>query len=214
MRRLLIPLILVVSISMSVSAESYIINGRATYSDNSQVVLKDITITCDTTESDCRQFQGTTTQTDRYGNYSMVFNVDDEDDGVKILLTLQGEDFPHTINIGLMRASGGSITQDLKLSDDSTPMGAGFSSGCCLLFFVLVALYVVGKTARMLSTPAGRMEFRGYKPEKYAQCPVCNVPVPNHQLTKHLIVDHDIEMFEAGEMCGKVLRGTWSNEEE
>ena len=28
------------------------------------------------------------------------------------------------------------------------------------------------------------------------------------------IIDHDIEMFEAGEMCGKVLRGTWSNEEE
>ena len=41
-----------------------------------------------------------------------------------------------------------------------------------------------------------------------------NIPVPHHQITKHLILDHDIEMFEAGQMAGKVLRGTWSTEEE
>jgi hypothetical protein len=58
------------------------------------------------------------------------------------------------------------------------------------------------------------MEFRGYKPEKYVECPVCNISVPHHQLTKHLIIDHEIEMFEAGEMAGKALRKTWSTEEE
>lgn len=214
MRRLLIPLILVICFSVSASAETYIITGTATYSDNSQLVLQDISIGCEASENNCRQFQGTTTQTDRYGNFTLAFTVDEEDDGTRILLTVKGEEFPHTIDLDRLRASGGSVIQNIRLSGDSTPMGSGFSSACCLILFVVMALYILGKTTRMLSTPAGRMEFRGYKPEKYVQCPVCNIPVAHHQLTKHLIVDHDIEMFEAGQMAGKVLRGTWSTEEE
>ena len=214
MRRLLIPLILVICFSVSASAETYIITGTATYSDNSQLVLQDISIGCETSENNCRQFQGTTTQTNRYGNFTLAFTVDEEDDGTRILLTVKGEEFPHTIDLDRLRASGGSVIQNIRLSGDSTPMGSGFSSACCLILFVVMALYILGKTARMLSTPAGRMEFRGYKPERYVQCPICNIPVAHHQLTKHLIVDHDIEMFEAGQMAGKVLRGTWSTEEE
>ena len=214
MRRVLIPLALVLFFSVSASAETYIITGTATYSDNSQLVLQDISIGCETSESNCRQFQGTTTQTDRYGNFTLAFNVDEEDDGTRILLTVKGEEFPHTIDLDRLRASGGSVIQNIRLSGDSTPMGSGFSSACCLILFVIMAIYILGKTARMLSTPAGRMEFRGYKPERYVQCPVCDIPVAHHQLTKHLIVDHDIEMYEAGQMAGKVLRGTWSTEEE
>ena len=214
MKRLLIPLILVICFSVSASAETYIITGTATYSDNSQLVLQDISIGCEASENNCRQFQGTTTQTDRYGNFTLAFTVDEEDDGTRILLTVKGEEFPHTIDLDRLRASGGSVIQNIRLSGDSTPMGSGFSSACCLILFIVMALYILGKTARMLSTPAGRMEFRGYKPERYVQCPVCNIPVAHHQLTKHLIVDHDIEMFEAGQMAGKVLRGTWSTEEE
>jgi len=214
MRRILIPLALVLFFSATASAETYIITGTATYSDNSQLVLQDISIGCETSESNCRQFQGTTTQTDRYGNFTLAFNVDEEDDGTRILLTVKGEEFPHTIDLDRLRASGGSVIQNIRLSGDSTPMGSGFSSACCLILFVIMAIYILGKTARMLSTPAGRMEFRGYKPERYVQCPVCDIPVAHHQLTKHLIVDHDIEMYEAGQMAGKVLRGTWSTEEE
>ena len=214
MRRVLIPLALILFFSVSASAETYIITGTATYSDNSQLVLQDISIGCETSENNCRQFQGTTTQTDRYGNFTLAFNVDEEDDGTRILLTVKGEEFPHTIDLDRLRASGGSVIQNIRLSGDSTPMGSGFSSACCLILFVIMAIYILGKTARMLSTPAGRMEFRGYKPERYVQCPVCDIPVAHHQLTKHLIVDHDIEMFEAGQMAGKVLRGTWSTEEE
>ena len=214
MKRLLIPLILVICFSVSASAETYIITGTATYSDNSQLVLQDISIGCEVSENNCRQFQGTTTQTDRYGNFTLAFSIDEEDDGTRILLTVKGEEFPHTIDLDRLRASGGSIIQNIKLSGDSTPMGSGFSSACCLILFVIMAIYILAKTARMLSTPAGRMEFRGYKPERYVQCPECNIPVPHHQLTKHLIIDHDIEMFEAGQMAGKVLKGTWSTEEE
>ena len=94
MRRILIPLVLVVFFSLTASAETYIITGTATYSDNSQLVLQDITIDCEPSESQCRQFQGTTTQTDRYGNFTLAFSVDDDDDGTQILLSVKGEEFP------------------------------------------------------------------------------------------------------------------------
>ena len=86
MKRLLIPLFLVLTFSITASAETYIITGRATYSDNSQLVLQDITIDCEPSESQCRQFQGTTTQTDRYGNFTMAFSVDEDDDGLGLRL--------------------------------------------------------------------------------------------------------------------------------
>ena len=34
-----------------------------------------------------------------------------------------------------------------------------------------------------------------------------------HEMVKHLIVDHDIEPVEAGKMTGMVMRKTWSEEE-
>ncbi len=212
MRRIVLPLLVLILFTMTVSAETYIINGRATYSDNSQVQLYDISIDCEIGENECLKYRGTTTQTDRYGNFTMFFNADEDDDGTQILLTLKGEEFVHTIDLALLQSSGGSITQNIKLTQSAT-QSAGFSSGCCLIFFVIMALYIIGKTARRLSTPQGRLEFRGYKPVKTLECPTCNVVVSQHQLLKHLVVDHDMELVAAGELTGKAMRKTWSEEE-
>ena len=214
MRRALVPLILVIIFSTTVNAETYIINGRATYADNTQLILQDISIDCESTESNCLQFKGTTTQTDKYGNFTLAFSVDEQDDGTQILLSAKGETFVHTIDIELLRANGGTLYQNIKLNQFSAPAGSGIGSLCCFLIFIIIAIYVFGKTARMLSTPRGRMEFRGYRPEKMVECPVCQITLPNHQLVKHLIVDHDIEMFEAGEMAGKLFKKLRTGEEE
>lgn len=212
MRRIVLPLLVLLLFATTASAETYIINGRATYSDNSQVQFYDISIDCEVSENNCRQYRGTSTQTDRYGNFTMFFNANEDDDGTSILLILKGEEFEHTIDLALLQSSGGSITQDIKLTQSAT-QSAGFSSGCCLIFFVIMALYIIGKTARMLSTPQGRLEFRGYKPAKTLECPTCNVVISQHQLLKHLVVDHDMELVEAGEVTGKAMRKTWSEEE-
>jgi hypothetical protein len=37
--------------------------------------------------------------------------------------------------------------------------------------------------------------------------------VLQHQLVMHLIVEHDMEPEDAGELTGKVMRRTWSEEE-
>ena len=89
MRRIILPIALAMFFSLTASAETYIITGTATYSDNSQLVLQDISIDCEPNESQCRQFQGTTTQTDRYGNFTLAFSVDEEDDGTQILLSVK-----------------------------------------------------------------------------------------------------------------------------
>ena len=213
MRRLLLPVLVLTLLSVTVSAETYIITGRATYADNSQVSLYDISIDCDGSENNCFQFRGTTTQTDRYGNYTMAISVNEGDDGTTILLELKGEEFPPTIDLSLLESSDGSITQNIKLAQYPSPAGSGFSSGCCLFLFIIMALYIITKTARMLSTPQGRMEFRGYKPARTLECPTCGEVVAQHQLLKHLVVEHDLELIEAGEITGKAMRATWSEEE-
>ena len=170
MRRLLLPVLALVLFSVTVSAETYILTGTATYADNSQVQVYDITIDCETGESNCLQFNGATTQTDRYGNYTLAIGVDEKDDGTRILLKLRGEEFLHTINLELLEASGGSITKNIKLEQ--------------------------------YPSPASTLE-----------CPTCGEVVAQHQLLKHLVEVHDMELVEAGELTGKAMRNTWSEEE-
>tara|TARA_X000001036_G_C20622698_1_gene783764 strand:- start:197 stop:838 length:642 start_codon:yes stop_codon:yes gene_type:complete len=213
MRRILMPVLLVLFFSVTVSAETYIITGRATYADNSQVQLYDIGIDCEDGENDCLKFRGNTAQTDRYGNYTMVLSVNEEDNGTRILLTLRGEEFVHKIDLAVLESSQGTITQNLKLSQYPSPAGSGFGSGCCLLLFVIMAVYILAKTARMLSTKQGRLHFRGYKPVKTLECPKCNLVVSQSQLLRHLVVEHDMEITDAGQLTGKTMRKTWSEEE-
>ncbi|MFL2962500.1 MAG: hypothetical protein ACJZ2K_05940 [Candidatus Poseidoniaceae archaeon] len=213
MRRILMPILLVLFFSVTVSAETYIITGRATYADNSQVQLYDIGIDCEDGENDCLKFRGNTAQTDRYGNYTMVLSVNEEDNGTRILLTLRGEEFVHKIDLAVLESSQGTITQNLKLSQYPSPAGSGFGSGCCLLLFVIMAVYILAKTARMLSTKQGRLHFRGYKPVKTLECPKCNLVVSQSQLLRHLVVEHDMEITDAGQLTGKTMRKTWSEEE-
>ena len=125
----------------------------------------------------------------------MAIGVDEKDDGTRILLKLRGEEFLHTINLELLEASGGSITKNIKLEQYPSPASSGFGSGCCLLIFVIMALYAITKTARMLATPEGRLEFRGYKPARTLECPTCGEVVAQHQLLKHLVEVHDLSLI-------------------
>ena len=213
MRRIIVPLCIVLLFSFTASAETYIITGQATYSDNSKVQHQDISIECAASESNCRQWVGVTDQTDKDGNFTIIFQVDSEDEGTEILLRIKGEDSPHIINLGLLESSGGTVTQNIKLDQLPKTPGSGLGTICCILMFAITAVYTVGKTARRLSTPEGRLEFRGMKAAKIVNCPECGVGIAKHLLLAHLIADHDIEMFEAGEMAGKVMRKTWSEEE-
>ena len=65
----------------------------------------------------------------------------------------------------------------------------------------------------MLSTKQGRMEFMGMKQARMLECPTCKEMVAQHELVMHLITEHDMEAFDAGELAGKVMRRTWSEEE-
>ena len=70
------------------------------------------------------------------------------------------------------------------------------------------------RTVAGLATPKGRMAFQGYKEPPRHACPVCSEQVAQHNLVKHLIFEHDHDPMEAGEAAGKVMRRSWSTEEE
>lgn len=198
---------------MNAQAETYKISGRATYADDTPVSLHYVSIKCEQGAIDCYQYQGTNAITDAAGYFTLLIQTSDDDD-VEILLTLRGENFSHTIDLAThQNSSDNRVYQDLQLKQNPPPSGVMAGLSCALLVFVLTFISVLGRTRRRLSTTQGRLEFMGHKQAKQLQCSLCNELVLQHQLVMHLIVDHDMEAMEAGELTGKIMRRTWSEEE-
>jgi hypothetical protein len=214
MRRILVAAILIVFFSPLVSAETYVISGKATYADNSPVSLDYVLVECENGNTQCYQYRGTKAMTNAYGEYTLVLDADSEEDGLEILLTLRGENFSHIIDLESQQSSNqGSVIQDRKLSQYPPPSGVFMGFGCVIVLFVLVFVSVLLRTGRRLTTREGRMEFVGFKKARQLKCPKCNEIVLQHELIKHLIIDHDLEALDAAEITGKVMRRTWSEEE-
>ena len=214
MRRVLLVILFAVILFPLASAETYRISGRATYADGSVVQLDYVSVQCEQSNFDCYQYRGTNVLTDAYGDFTVVIDADGEEDDLDILLALRGETFTHTIDIAKHQSSSeGKVYQDIQLAQDPPPSGVFMGFGCVIVLFTLVFISVILRTGRRLSTKQGRMEFMGYKRAKQLQCPLCDEMVSQHELVMHLIVEHDMEAFDAGQLTGKVMRRTWSEEE-
>ena len=196
------------------SAETYRISGKATYADNSAVALGYVYVNCEQGAFECYQYRGTEAMTNAYGEFTMVIDADSEEDGIEILLTLKGENFTHVIDISQHQNSPDSkVYQNLKLQQNPTASGVMMGFGCFIVLFVVAFVSVLLRTGSRLSTKRGRLEFMGYRQAKQLECPECKEMVFQHELVKHLIVDHDLDPLDAGEITGMVMRRTWSEEE-
>ena len=214
MRRVLLPLLLVILFSLNAQAETYRISGKATYADNSPVALEYVFVECEPGLIDCYQYRGTKAITDTYGYFTLIIDVESEEDDLDLRLSLRGENVTHTIDISKhQNSSDNQVYQNIQLEQNPPPSGVFMGFGCFIVLFVLVFISVILKTGRRLSTKQGRLEFMGYKQAKQLQCPTCKEMVLQHELVMHLIVEHDMEAFDAGQLTGKVMRRTWSEEE-
>lgn len=214
MRRFLIPLLIVVLLSPTAQAETYRISGKATYADGTPVTLDYVYVQCIPGDFACYQFRGAQSVTDAYGSYSIVLDVTDDEDDLDILLNLRGENFTHTIDLDAYRNStNNQMTQNIQLEQNPPPSGVFLGFGCFIVLFAMVFVSVLLRTGRRLSTKQGRMEFMGMKQARMLECPTCKQMIAQHEMVMHLIVEHDMEAFDAGELAGKVMRRTWSEEE-
>ena len=214
MRRVLVALLFAVILLPIASAETYRISGKATYADGSAVQLDYVSVQCEQSNFDCYQYRGTNVITDAYGDFTIVIDADTGEDDLDILLALRGETFTHTIDISAHENSSESkLYQDIQLAQNPPPSGVFMGFGCFIVLFVLVFVSVLLRTGRRLATPRGRMEFMGYRPARQLECPKCEESVVQHELVKHLIVEHDLDPLDAGQLTGKVMRRWWSEEE-
>ena len=214
MRRVLLALLFAVILLPIASAETYRISGKATYADGSAVQLDYVSVQCEQSNFDCYQYRGTNVITDAYGDFTIVIDADGEEDDLDILLALRGETFTHTIDISAHEnSSENRLYQDIQLAQNPPPSGVFMGFGCFIVLFVLVFVSVLLRTGRRLATPRGRMEFMGYRPARQLECPKCKESVVQHELVKHLIIEHDLDPVDAGQLTGKVMRRLWSEEE-
>ena len=212
----LVLLVAVLALPLA-SAETYRISGQATYSDNTPVMLRDVYVECRPGNVDCYQYRGASAITDAQGVYLIAIDVDEDEDGTEIYLQLRGENFTHVIDLDTFRnTSEGKMTQNIRLSQDSS--GSGFFSGlgCCLVLFGLVFMSTLLRTVSGLATPRGRMRPSwGYREPTRYECPVCGdnrgAAQPGEAF---LIFEHDYDPMDAGEAAGLVMRKSWSKEQE
>ena len=213
MRRVLLVLLFAVILLPLASAETYRISGKATYADGTPVTLDYVSVQCEQSNFDCYKYRDTSALTDVYGDFTIVIDAEEKEDGLDIQLAVRGESFTHSIDISKhQNSTDGKVYQDLQLSQNPSA-GVFMGFGCCIVLFVVVFISVLLRTGRRLSTPQGRMEFVGYRPARQLECPKCKESIVQHELIKHLIVDHDMEAVEAGQLTGKVMRRLWSEEE-
>ena len=214
MRQALLLVFVLVMFSPLASAETYRISGKATYADGSAVQLDYVSVQCEQSNFDCYQYRGTNVITDAYGDFTIVIDADAGEDDLDILLALRGETFTHTIDISAHENSSQSrLYQDIQLEQNPPPSCVFMGFGCFIVLFVLVFVSVLLRTGRRLATPRGRMEFMGYRPARQLECPKCKESVVQHELVKHLIIEHDLDPVDAGQLTGKVMRRLWSEEE-
>lgn len=214
MRSVIVAVLLIVLITPSAQAETYRITGKATFADSTPVTLDYVYVQCIPGDFACYQYRGAQSITDAYGYYSIVIDVTEDEDEMDILLNLRGENFTHTIDIQAHRdSSNNQMVQDIRLEQNPPPSGVFLGFGCFIVLFTLVFVSVLLRTGRRLSTREGRMQFIGMKQARMLECPTCKQMVAQHEFVMHLIVDHDMEAFEAGELSGRVMRRTWSEEE-
>ena len=214
MRRVIIAVLLIVLIAPSAQAETYRITGKATFADSTPVTLDYVYVQCIPGDFACYQYRGAQSITDAYGYYSIVIDVTEDEDEMDILLNLRGENFTHTIDLQAHRdSSNNQMVQDIRLEQNPPPSGVFLGFGCFIVLFTLVFVSVLLRTGRRLSTREGRMQFMGMKQARMLECPTCKQMIAQHEFVMHLIVDHDMEAFEAGELAGRVMRRTWSEEE-
>ena len=207
MRSLWVAVLLVFFVFPSlVEAETYRISGIVTYSDGSTVNYNDVEIICQSQEYDCHPFRGTESNTDMYGRFTLELDVEEYHDGAELILNVRNENFSHIIDISEMQNSSQNfVDNDIQLLQNRppAPIFSGFT--CGLIIFSLAFGMVLVRTATRLMTPVGRSEFVGYRAPRIVECPECHGRIEQHRLISHLIVEHEIEPLEAGEIAGIVF---------
>ena len=140
MRKVALAALLVILLSPLASAETYRISGKATYADTTPVSLDYVYVECEVGAYECYQYRGTKAMTNAYGDFTVVIDAGNEEDGIDILLSLRGENFTHTIDLVKHQNSAeGKVYQDLRLSQN--PRHQAFSwalaASLCYLFWSL-----------------------------------------------------------------------------
>jgi len=209
--RLLIRTVLVATTLLCMSglvfAEPYTISGSVAYQNDTPVQYEEVEIDCATYEYDCHAFEGQSEPTDHSGGYELTIEVDESYDGAELLLTIRGESFSHVINLSAadQTSEGYVIEQDIILVQNS-PTGPIFTGlGCSVLVFSVAFILILIRTVRRFSVEGEGERFVGRKTNPITDCPVCEGRLPRYLLTRHLIVEHEIDAHEAAEMVGSML---------
>lgn len=203
------------STTTSVQAEHewdhrYTISGKVLDSDGDTARGVKVKIDCSpgkTDESLCDLNMERESSTGSSGIYELVLHFHSPDHGKTLILTVEGNEFNHTIDLegddGEMAEEDRYVTLDLLLSND-VPVWSYFMPFIVMTVLIISTIFFIMKKKEIWIFSPKAVQTNAVGRTTLVDCPKCDAKLRSDNIVRHLTSKHWMKEKEAKDLIGLV----------
>ena len=186
----------------------YTISGKVLDLDGDAVRGVKVEIDCSpgkTDESLCELNTERGSSTGLGGIYELVLHFHSSDHGKTLILTVEGEEFNHTIDLegsdGEMTEEDRYVTMDLRLNGD-VPVWSYFMPFIVMAILIISTIFfIMKKKERWIFAPKA-VQTGAVERTDLVDCPKCDAKLRSDNMVRHLTSKHWMKEDEAKSLVG------------
>ena len=186
----------------------YTISGKVLDLDGDAVRGVKVEIDCSpgkTDESLCELNTERGSSTGLGGIYELVLHFHSSDHGKTLILTVEGEEFNHTIDLeggdGEMAEEDRYVTMDLRLNGD-VPVWSYFMPFIVMtILIIFTILLIMKKMEKGIFSPKA-VQTKAVERTALVDCPKCDAKLRSDNMVRHLTSKHWMKEDEAKSLVG------------
>ena len=210
---LILVTLFLLSSTTSVQAEHewdhrYTISGKVLDLDGDTIRGVKVEIDCSPGKSDeslCSLNKERGSSTGLGGIYELVLHFHSSDHGKTLILTVEGEEFNHTIDLegsdGEMTEEDRYVTMDLRLSSEVSVWSYFMPFIVMAILIISTILFIMKKKERWIFSPKA-VQTGAVERTDLVDCPKCDAKLRSDNMVRHLTSKHWMKEGEAKSLVG------------
>jgi len=210
---LILVTLFLLSSTTSVQAEHewdhrYTISGKVLDLDGDTIRGVKVEIDCSPGKSDeslCSLNKERGSSTGLGGIYELVLHFHSSDHGKTLILTVEGEEFNHTIDLegsdGEMTEEDRYVTMDLRLSGEVSVWSYFMPFIVMAILIISTILFIMKKKERWIFSPKA-VQTGAVERTDLVDCPKCDAKLRSDNMVRHLTSKHWMKEGEAKSLVG------------
>ena len=210
---LILVTLFLLSSTTSVQAEHewdhrYTISGKVLDLDGDTIRGVKVEIDCSPGKSDeslCSLNKERGSSTGLGGIYELVLHFHSSDHGKTLILTVEGEEFNHTIDLegsdGEMTEEDRYVTMDLRLSSEVSVWSYFMPFIVMAILIISTILFIMKKKERWIFSPKA-VQTGAVERTDLVNCPKCDAKLRSDNMVRHLTSKHWMKEGEAKSLVG------------